>query len=401
MLTCETNRGVAADASSTAALDAVRELRPAISARSAEIEQDRALPQDLVDDLVAAGAWRMFVPRRYGGEGLSLPECFDVLVELTRADSSVGWVLMIGFMGATFPTRFPEDLARRLYDDAPTMKVRGVFAPTGVAVPVEGGYSVSGQWAFASGTRDVDWVAATCLVIEDGAPRLGPDGVPEIVMAFAPARDAVFCDNWDVVGMRGTNSEDFVLDGVFVPTQFVADATARGTEHTIATASLPFWVSVAPGHAAVAVGIAKGAIDDLLAVVEDKRPTYNPLSRTAEDPVFQHRLGEIATRLDAARIYAHQVTSDIWDRAVAGEPIGPEDNLRFRAMAARVTSECVDIVETAFRLAGKHSIGAGASLQRRLRDIEVAAQHFAVAGREYRLLGAALTGAEIEPKDLA
>jgi alkylation response protein AidB-like acyl-CoA dehydrogenase len=114
--------GVAADATSTAVLDAARKLRPAIAARSREIEETRALPQDLIDDLVDAGVWRMYVPKAFGGEEMTFPEVFDVLVELARADASVGWVLMIGFMGATFPTQYPEDVARKLYAASPTMK---------------------------------------------------------------------------------------------------------------------------------------------------------------------------------------------------------------------------------------------------------------------------------------
>jgi len=400
MVTYEIQHGIAADATATTVLRNVRDLRASIAARSAEIEAARTLPQDLIDQLVDAGVWRMYVPELFGGEGLGLPECFDVLVELSRADSSVGWVLMIGFMGATFPTRYPEEAARKLYAEAPTMKVRGVFAPTGVAVPAEGGYRVSGRWAFASGTRDVDWVSGMCLVTEDGAPKFDPFGIPEMVMAFVPGHEATFLDNWDVAGMRGTSSEDFVLEDVFVPAEHTAGPGAQVYDHTPAHVRMPFWASVAPGHAAVAIGIAKGAIDDLLDVIGQKRPTYNPLTRTADDPVFQHRFGEIAVRLDAARIYAHQCTTDLWERASKGEAIPPEDNLRFRAMAARVTNECVEIVETAFRLAGKASIGVDSPLQRRLRDVQVAAQHVAVSGREYRLLGSLLTGGEVVPKDL-
>ena len=394
-------QGFAAPAHETDVLANVRAIRDDIAARSAEIEGLGHLPQDLIDQLVDAGVWRMFVPTLFGGEGYGLPECFDVLVELARADSSVGWVLMIGFMGATFPTRYPEDEAHALYAQAPTMKIRGAFAPTGVAVPARGGFRVSGRWSFASGTLDVDWVSAMCLVgDDDGAPRMGPDGIPELVMAFVPAADVTFLDDWDVMGMQGTHSEDFVLDDVFVPERFAVGPGGEAYDHTPAHTRLPFWLSVAPGHAAMAIGMAQGALDDLLAIVVEKRPTYNPLGRTADDPVFRHRLGELAVRLDAARIYAHQVTADMWERATTGQPVPPADILRGRAMGAWVTTECVDIVQTAFRLAGRHSIKMTSPLQRRLRDIEVAAQHVAVSGREYRLIGGLLTGAEVAPMDL-
>jgi alkylation response protein AidB-like acyl-CoA dehydrogenase len=280
------------------------------------------------------------------------------------------------------------------------MKVRGVFAPTGIATPADGGYRVSGQWAFASGTGDVDWVAATCIVMDDGAPRMGSNGIPQILMAMVPAEQATFLDDWHVAGMRGTASQDFVLDDVFVPEMFAVGSDRTTGELAVPSASLPFWVSVAPGHAAVAIGIAKGALDDLLAIVADKRPTYNPLARTAEDPVFQHRIGEAAVRLDAAGAYAHRVTAEIWDAATQRVVPDAQDVLRYRAMAGFVTRECVAVVEVAFRLAGRHAIHEDSPLQRLLRDIEVAAQHVAVSCREYRLLGAVLSGEEVPPAAL-
>ncbi len=80
---------------SSSVFDHVRELLPEVSRRADEIEKLRTLPDDLVTDLTAAGCFRMLVPRRYGGEELTLAQSLELIENLSRADASTGWVVMI------------------------------------------------------------------------------------------------------------------------------------------------------------------------------------------------------------------------------------------------------------------------------------------------------------------
>src|SRR5688572_8038826 len=156
----------------TKTLDAVRVLVPRIASRSAEIEAARRLPLDLVEDLTAAGCFRVLVPQAYGGTGADLPAAMRVFEELSRADGSVGWTAVMNAIGWLNLGGLPRAGLDALYADGPDVIMAGVFSPSGTAVPVDGGYRVSGRWAFASGCQHADWLSANCVEEQADGPRL-------------------------------------------------------------------------------------------------------------------------------------------------------------------------------------------------------------------------------------
>jgi alkylation response protein AidB-like acyl-CoA dehydrogenase len=135
------------DAETTTVLDAIRKLTPEIAERASEIETAKVVPADLVERIAAAGAFRMFVPHQFGGEEMSLPAAMAVIEEVSRADASTGWTVMIGADFAPVFGRFPQHiLDGEIYADGPDAMARGAFAPKGIAVRADGGYLVKGQW---------------------------------------------------------------------------------------------------------------------------------------------------------------------------------------------------------------------------------------------------------------
>jgi alkylation response protein AidB-like acyl-CoA dehydrogenase len=382
-------------------LESIRQITPEIAERSAEIEAGRNVPADLIDKLADAGAFRMFVPRMYGGEEMSLLEAMAVIEEVASADASAGWNVMIGADFAPVFGRFSRKvLDEEIYPDGPGTLARGAFAPKGVAIPSDGGYIVKGQWPLGSGSYQHDWIMGSCMVIEDGRPRMTDDGVPAMKLAMLPANEARFLETWDAVGLRGTNSNDIVIDERFVPEHHTADFFGPAEVDT-PLFRLPIRLALGPTHVAVVLGIARGAIDDLRGVAKTKRPAFNPTMRLAADPVFQSRLGQLDTRLAAVRALAERETRTIWESAVAGEPVEPLAATRLRAMVAHAHTECVAIVNEVFGLAGSNALYSRSPLQRRLRDVRVAAQHAAASGEIYQIVGALLVGEDVPPAALA
>lgn len=385
----------------TSVLESIRQITPEIAKRSAEIENGQNVPADLIDKLADAGAFRMFVPREYGGEEMSLLDAMAVIEEVAGADASAGWNVMIGADFAPVFGRFSRKvLDEEIYPDGPGTLARGAFAPKGVAIPTDGGYIVKGQWPLGSGSYQHQWIMGNCMVIEDGQPRMTEYGVPAMKLAMLPAGEARFLETWDAVGLRGTNSNDFVIDERFVPEHHTADFFGP-TEVDTPLFRLPIRLALGPTHVAVVLGIARGAIDDLRSLAKTKRPAFNPSMRLAEDPVFQSRLGLLDTRLAAVRALARQETRVIWDCAVAGEPVEPLAATRLRAMVAHAHSECVVIVNEVFGLAGSNALYTSSPLQRRLRDVRVAAQHAAASAEIYQIAGALLVGEDVPPAALA
>jgi alkylation response protein AidB-like acyl-CoA dehydrogenase len=380
-------------------LEGVRRVAAKAAARATEIDELRAFPDDLYDELEATGVFDAFTPAEFGGLELSLREMSDVIVEGARGNGSLGWLLMIGSAQGIGFGNFPEKTARRLLEEFPCLRTRGVFAPKGVAVPTEGGYRVSGQWPFASGGPNPHFLSGNCVVHRDGAPSIDADGHPEMLMVLMSASDLEPIDTWYVLGMRGTDSRDFAAHDVFVPDEMTMSIHSAKTFFNTAAARLPIRVALATPHAAVAVGIAQGALDDITELAKTKRGALNP-ALLADDPFFRHTLGEETLRLAGARALMNEVTEHGERAADEGRELTPTERLIGRSMAAHVTAECVKVVDAAYTFGGSTSVYEGASLQRRLRDIHVATQHLGVTKEQYRVLAATLLGEELSAREL-
>ena len=366
-----------------AVLDTVGLLAPQIAGRAAEVEADRRVPRDLLDELIRAGCFRLLMPTSHGGLGADLLATMRVLDTLAQADASVAWTVMIGggawcdLLGlprATFDAIFAR----------PDVIVAGVFAPSGSIEPVDHGFRVRGRWAFASGCEHADVLYGNCVEgIVDGVPRLR-------TAVFTPV-DVVIEDTWTAVGLRGTGSHHFRVEGLTV----APDRTTRPFDDPRCLdepiARIPAPTLLAPLIATVAVGIAQGALDDLLALAADKVPLLDrgPL---AAGPLFQADLAEADTGVRAARALLSDVAGSTWTAAVDGTPFAPEHRARVRAAATWATDRAVAVVETAYRWGGSDAVHAASPLQRRLRDVHTLAQHFLVKRDVLTTAGAVLAG---------
>jgi indole-3-acetate monooxygenase len=381
-------------------LAAVRKLAPEIADRSDEIDEQRRLPPELVQRLTDAGAFRILAPHQYGGEELDPVTAFRVIEEVAKADGSAGWTVMVCADFAPVFTLFPRETLDELYGSGPNVFARGALAPKGVAVAVEGGYIVQGRWPLASGSYEHQWAVGNCIVLEDGKPRLQPTGVPEMRLVIVPADQAEIIQTWDAVGMRGTNSDDIVIGEQFVPERRAIDLFNGRSVLDTPLYRIPPRVLLGPTHIAVAAGIAQGAIDDLATMAKTKRPAFNPMLRLATDPVFQHKLGQLHTRLSALRALILDCAQRAWDCAVEGQPLPPEDILRSKSAVTYGHAECCAITNEAFAIAGSNAVYNSSTLQRRWRDARVAAQHVVASDDNYRYLGGFLAGEELPPNAL-
>jgi alkylation response protein AidB-like acyl-CoA dehydrogenase len=265
-------------------LDAVRELSPAITARSVEIETARELPRYLLGDLIAAGCFRMFVPRSHGGLEIDLPSSLEIFEALARADGSTGWTVMIGTGGVLLLALLPRRRFDALYADGPDLIGAGSFTPRGEAKVNDGGFEVSGQWPFASGCLHSKWLGGNCVVTANGQPRPGPiAGVPETRWAIFRAEQAQILDTWSVAGLRGTGSNDIAVERLHVPSDDTFDAFFG--EPSVPG---PLYVAAVPQFslhiAAVAIGIAQHPLDDVIALAMAQKRRLFAAAALADTP---------------------------------------------------------------------------------------------------------------------
>jgi indole-3-acetate monooxygenase len=367
-------------------LDTVRTMSPEIAARADEIERARRLPLDLVDQLRDAGCFRMLVPRRLGGAEATPAEHIRMVRELARTDGSVGWTVMIGSAAPIILGKLPRSTFDEIYADGPDVVLAGAFNPTGVATPVDGGFSVTGRWAFASGCQHADWFIGHCMV-DDGR-------MPPIRMMVLPAADVEILDTWSVAGLCGTGSHDFTVDNTFVPDErSFAVFEDGGLEGSLG--HIPELTISSLAIANVAIGIAEGAVSELTTLATAKVPMFAQATLAA-NPLFRHLLGTTDAHLRAARALLDDEVERTWATAVGGGEFTPELRAQLRAAAAWVTTAGAAVVDAAYTAGGGSAMYSSSPLQRRLRDVHAVTQHFAVKQDTLTLAGAVLAGQEVD-----
>lgn len=362
-------------------------LGPAIAERAAEIEGARRVPPDLLGQLVDAGCFRLLLPASHGGIGADLPSAMRVFEELSRSDASVGWIVGLGASVWRDVIGLPRPTFDALYAGGPDTILAGVFNPSGLLHEDDVGYRVRGRWSFASGCEHADWIYANC--IHEGAP---PPGLR--IAVFDPG-DVVIEDTWNALGLRGTGSHHFHVDDVVVPAERTCATLEAEPCLDTPLALVPPPTQFALEMAGVALGIARGALDDVRTLASDKVPllAHAPL---ATNPRFHLELATGETVLHAARALLYDLAERTWDDAVRGLPVDDEGRARVRAAGAWATEQAAAVVGGAHRIAGSAGVFEGTTLPRRLRDIHTITQHFLVRPDTMVTAGALLAGQPID-----
>lgn len=362
-------------------LEGIRKLAPEIKARAAEIEAARRVPPDLVERLRSIGLFRMFVPRSHGGLELDFPAGLEVIKALARLDGSIGWIAVVAGASSLFVAASPTDLYQRIYQDGPDTAICGSSQPGGTAERVADGYRVKGRWPFASGCNHADWIGGFCIVTENGKPIPGPQGKPLLRVVALPARDWEIEDTWHAAGLKGTGSHHVTLRETLVPEANFFDLDAAPRQSGPLYQALLQWLPLV--HGAFSVGVAEGTVDDLLALAGTGRQQLHAAVPMRESEIFQYELGRISADLGAAQAFHEVQAASHWRHALAGT-LNDEDLVIEGARTATwLATTCAGIADACFALAGSSAVYDSSPLQRRLRDLHVAAQHAHAQQRQY------------------
>ncbi len=369
-------------------LNAVEEVRDVLAAGADEAESLGTLPQSTVDALYDSGLLWLKLPAVLGGAEADLVTQFEVLEAISAIDTSAGWCTMIGASACSFPGAFlPEDALKKVYANGQPPKVAGVFMPTGTALPVDGGYRVTGRWSFASGIRHAQWVSAAARV--EPATNSGP----QVISLIMPASDVTIHDNWHVAGLKGTGSNDFSVSDLFVPQEFTYDRAHARPQRGGLLYRLHFVGYVSNEHAAIALGAARHALAEIVAVAQSKLRGFAPVaSSLISRGAFQRDIGQCDLKLRAARSLTCQVFEDAWNTLVRDGSLTGRDYARIRSTATYATEVSLEVATMAFRYGGANALFEGHVLQRCLRDINAAAQHLMVSDISYENHGQFVLG---------
>jgi alkylation response protein AidB-like acyl-CoA dehydrogenase len=272
----------------------------------------------------------------------------------------------------------------QIYRDGPDVIFAGSSQPTGTAEAVEGGLRVNGRWPFVSGCQHADWMVNMCVMTKDGQPLPGPiDGVPKMQVVFLPAINGQIEDTWHAAGLKGTGSHHVVLRDTLVPVANLADPSS-GISCLPGTPLYNAPLQILPLiHAALALGIAEGALDDVAEMAGTGRRQFRAARAMRDSEVLQYELGCAQANFRAARSYLEIQAASHWSHARAGTLREVALMTEGTQAAVWITNACLRVAETCFALGGGSAVYADSMLQRRLRDLHVAAQHYSVQQRHY------------------
>ncbi len=375
------------EAKRQALLDAVESLREVILAGSDEADEIGTLPQVTVDAIHEAGLFAYKSARVLGGAEADAMTQLEVVEAASRLDPAAGWSIMIGSGTMSGMAAFLSDEAiREVFVDGKFPRAAGAAAASGEAVVVDGGYRVTGRWAFASGIRHSHYLAMGAMAV-DGISE------PKQIRVVVPTAQAKIHDNWDVMGLRGTGSCDFSLDDVFVPQHF----TWGGAEARPLRGGPNFFLGrpgmQTTGHIGVVLGIGRRALDEITELAKTKKRGYRGTEALIADRgSFQRFLGESDMRLKAAKALCMETLEEAWELVTQEIMPPPELQVRLRASGTYATEEASDIVSQAFRFGGGTALYSSHILQKCLRDVHGAAQHNMVSDRAYENHGQFMLG---------
>jgi len=365
---------LAVNAAKDALWSAVEDLVPDFLARAGEGERLRTMPADLVERAKAAGLFRLNLPQSLGGIELYPAATAAIFEEISRADGSAGWTLVIGNSTAFFAWLDPT-VAKKLIGDHPDFVSTSMWAPLGQATPEQPGrFTVSGRWPFNSGCPHAAWLQVGVLVTDSGAPRMLASGAPDWRFAFIPARSAAIEDTWDAMGLRGTGSHHLAVSAVDVPAAHLAAPFFEPARHDGPLWRIPLITQAAMFLAAVPLGIARRALDEFAAIATKK--VRGPATQSiGHDAAVQCQLTQAQGALASARSFLFDTIGQTWDAACRGDEPGLEQRSLVLLAANQAMRAGTEAVDRVFHLAGAEAVYAHHPLQRCFRDVHTAGQH--------------------------
>jgi alkylation response protein AidB-like acyl-CoA dehydrogenase len=378
-------------------LGRVRELAPRIAAAAPGIERSRRVPDDLLDALLDAGLYRMFVPRRYGGDEAHPLAFMRTVQALARADASVAWNIGQNAVCAMVAAYLEPGVAQKIFGDRRAVLAWGPAQGPARAVACEGGYRVSGRWSFASGMRQATWLGPQCPVFAaDGSPHRPGDERWRKRVFLIPASAARLEDAWDVIGLRGTASDAFEVDDLFVPEGYSVHRESPLENRE------PGWLYCfsihnlfACGFASIALGVAQAMLDAFIELASHKVPR-GMRNTVRENAVVQAGVARAHARLESAETWLMHSVAEICDAVQATHEVTLEQRMRIRLCSTHAIHSAREAGNFAYEAAGATAVFSANPFERRFRDLHAICQQLQGRAGHFETVGQYLLGLEAD-----
>lgn len=380
-----------------------RAVAPMIEAAAPRIEAARELPADLLDTLHEARLFRALLPRALAGDETTLETYAHMMEVIARADGSTAWCIGQASGCSMAAAYVAPEVAHRIWDPLDAALAWGAIIPGQVAEVVDGGYRVTGSWPFASGGRHATWFGGHCRVRErDGTMLALPDGSPyERTMLF-PREAITVTPNWQVMGLRGTGSDTYSVTNLFVPEAFTVRRDRDEERRALGHGSLYRFTTThayATGFAAVALGLARGLLDEFVTLAGGKTPMAT--GRMLRDsPALQSGLAQAEGKWRAARAGLHTALREAQAHVDTGASLTAEHKVAIRLAATFAIHQSKEVADFAWLEAGATAIFESQPFERRFRDLHAVTQQVQARRNHFETVGQHLMGLTANPRFL-
>src|ERR1700757_2497156 len=381
-------------------------LQPVLRDYHEEIEREQRLPPALVGLLREAGLYKMVIPRSLGGLQVDTLSYLRAVETLAEGAGSVGWNLGNGGVGQLVTLGLPGGGVHEIYGKRADTIIAGTAVPGGgQAVPVAGGYRVTGRWQFGTGCQEASWMLGSFQVIgDDDQPIRHPEGGSLYWRGvFARSEAEIVPGSWDVAGLRGTGSFDWTVKDVFLPERRTMPQVGIPLENQWSrwpgvTYALPVQCWVGPHHSAVITGIAHAGLNALIELAGGKQPRGRPVGLLCDSPQVQDAIGRADAILNAGRAYRSAMIAEVWNTVAAGETTSLEQRARCRLAAAYAADSAREAMDLMFRHGGSTSYRRESRLAECWRDLHVVGQAVTLMPEWYPMGGRALLHMDPGPR---
>ena len=397
IITNDTSDQLSTHESGLSLLERVASLEDVIRRGGDEAQELRRCPSFVVDALIDAGLFRFTIPRELGGEDASVGQTIEVLEAISAIDASVGWNVMLGSeINAMAAGGMARELAEEVYLADPRVIMCGGGGPgttpsRAVAQP-DGSYRIWGHTTFISGCHNATWCFMVAPVFDGDEVRL-TDGVPTVKLWMLHRDEWEILDTWDVAGLRGSGSHDVVTEGGLVPERFAGvDLVTVPPLYENPVYRIPVPLRLAYNKAAVAIGVARGALDEFAVLANAKTPMLSS-TPLRDRPVAQYRMGEGEANLRAARAFLFEAMGQVEDELWAGREAPSAERTQIARLACtHAANASMQVVDSIHNAAGTSAMRMDNPLERKLRDAHGCATHRWVAHPLYAELGKIFLG---------
>jgi alkylation response protein AidB-like acyl-CoA dehydrogenase len=370
-----------------------RALRPLLREHAAQGEAERRMPDEVSAALSDAGLFRMLIPRRLGGHEAGLRTVLEVTEALGEGDASAAWLVSVGSVGTWITGLASERAQDDVFGADPDARIAGGAAPA-PARRVPGGLRVSGRWAWASGAHQATWASLGAVVMDDNGE------VADAVLCMVPASEVKLEQTWHTVGMRGTGSNTWVADDVFVPDHLTISmgAMAEGAwpaPTAEAMYRLPFVPLATLPLLGPLLGIGRAALDLVVSTAPGRGMHHTFFTKQSDSVGVQIQVAEAALKLKTARLHVLGIADELDDSLRTGEQVGYAARAEIRARAGYAAQQVLDAINVLVNVHGAGSFAESSRMQQYWRDANTAARHAGLnAMIGYEVYGKALLGVE-------